>query len=265
VLIMHRFYLEVPIDELPSVGQHVTLDPAESRHLSTVLRTEPGTPLTLTDGRGHALEAVLDDSDRRRSIVRITAVRRAEEEVALPRLHLACAVVKGRRFEVALEKSVELGVHVVTPLRTGRGVVDPGGGKQERWRSLLVSALKQSDRCYLPQLARPADLTAVLSEADADDAEIWYGAAPIESPDTPPLTLLQAADLVASRRREGAGVPPELLLLIGPEGGWTDDEIATLARSGARPLTLGPHVLRTETAAMAGLTVLQQLRSVWRS
>ena len=262
---MHRFYLDVEADRLPSVGQRVTLDQSESKHLLTVLRTERGTPLTLTDGRGHALEATLDDCDRRRCVVRITAVRVDEEEAAIPLLHLACAVVKGRRFEIALEKAVELGAHVITPLLAERGTVDPRGGKLDRWRGILVNALKQSDRSHLPRLALPATVGEVHAAADRASAEAWFGAAPIETPSTMPSTLLQAADLVSRRCGERLETPPELLLLIGPEGGWTDQELAAFARHPARPLTLGPHVLRTETAAMAGLTALQQLRSIWRS
>lgn len=260
---MHRFYIDCPADQPLSVDQRVILDQVESKHLRTVLRTEHSSLLTMTDGRGRVCEGVLEEGDRRRCVVRITKVQFDEEEMAEPRLHLACAVVKGRRFEAALEKAVELGAHVITPLLCRRGVVrDPRDGKLDRWRGLLVSALKQSNRSHLPQLrplAAPEDVLV------APAGEIWFGAAPIETPSTPPLTMLQAADLVSERRRQGVAVPPEMLLLIGPEGGWSDGEIELFERHEARPLTLGPHVLRTETAAMAGLTILQQLRTLWRS
>lgn len=262
---MPRFFFENPTGRPPRVDERVTLDPDECRHLLTVLRTEPGTAVTLTDGRGHTCAGVLETRGRNACTLRITAVAFAETEIAAPRLHLACAIVKGRRFESALEKAVELGVHVLTPLATDQGVVDPRAGKRERWAGLVVAALKQSDRCYLPQLRPPAAPAAVLAAAAAAGAEAWFGSAPIETPASAPLTMLQAAERVAGWRREGRAVPPELLLLIGPEGGWSAAELALFASHRARPLTFGPHVLRTETAALAGLTVLQQLRAVWRT
>ncbi len=257
---MHRCFVATSPGPPLRAGDRVTLDLDESRHVRTVLRTAPGAVVALTDGRGHALQGVLEAPDHHRCVVRITAVETAAAEVAAPLLHLACAVVKGRRFEYALEKAVELGAHTITPLLTERGVVDPGAGRLDRWHGLLVAALKQSGRCHLPGLHPPASPQAVLAAAPG---EVWFGSAPLDSPPAAPRTLLQAAVEAGARRRDGAPAPGELLLLIGPEGGWSPAELALFAARGARPLALGPHVLRTETAAAAGLTALQFLRGVW--
>jgi 16S rRNA (uracil1498-N3)-methyltransferase len=259
---MRRFFIDLPDRRPPQLGQRAQLDPEESKHLLTVMRAERGDVLSLTDGRGHDLTAELVRADKRRCEVRITGVANAANEVSPPRLHLACAVVKGRRFETALEKAVELGVHTITPLATERGVVAPRDGKLERWQHLLIAALKQSGRCHLPRLHAQSTPAAVL---DAAGGPVLYGAAPDDALAQERLSFPAAAD----RLRDAAGTdrppPAELVLLIGPEGGWSPGELRLLAVREALPLVLAPHVLRTETAAVAGVTILQQLRGLWQA
>ncbi len=97
--------------------------------------------------------------------------------MAAPRLVVACAVVKGKRFEFMVEKAVELGAHVIVPLKCDRGVIDPRDGKLDRWRGVLVGALKQSDRCWLPELAPLATPEAVIATAEGP---CFYGAVPAD-------------------------------------------------------------------------------------
>lgn len=250
---MSRFFVEMPDDRAPTVGQRLVLDRDESRHVVTVLRGEPGALVALTDGRGHALSARLLRSERGACTVEVVAVEAAPQETTPPLLHLACAVVKGRRFETALEKAVELGVHTITPLVCERGVVNPRDGRRDRWRHVLIAALKQCDRCYLPQVEPLADPATLLGRAPQGLACV--AAAPAETAAGERLTL----DRIAAAATGGVE-PSQLLLLVGPEGGFTADEQRLLAARGVLPLDLGPHVLRSETAAVAGLAVLQQLR-----
>jgi 16S rRNA (uracil1498-N3)-methyltransferase len=257
---MRRFFVDRPEDWVPQVGERVVLDAEQTKHLRTVLRASDGDELALTDGRGHRLVAVLAGGGKRGAEVELRAVDRAAAEVASPRLHLACAVVKGKRFEFAVEKAVELGVHAITPLRTTHGVIDPREGKHDRWRGLLVSALKQSGRCWLPTLNPVEDLVTVL---DGATGPVHFGAAP---GDLVAETLLQPAAAVAQaarRRLDGQQPPAELVVAIGPEGGWTTPELQLLAARDAVPLGLGPHVLRTETAAVVAVAALQQIRRAW--
>lgn len=228
----------------PAVGDRVVLDPEESHHLLAVLRRRPDDPVHLVDGRGHRLTGCLDGDGGRAATVEITAVAHDAEEPAPPRLRLVCGVVKGRRWEWALEKAVELGAHAIVPLLTEHGVVEPGKGRRERWLGVLRSALKQSGRAWLPQLGEPVDLATALAEAAADP--LYFGAVPGEAAEQPVPAPPEAA--------------PWWTVFIGPEGGWTAAERDTLAGAGARPLDLGPHVLRTETAAAAALTLLQSWR-----
>jgi len=150
---VRQFYLETDPDHLPRPGDTVTLDQAESHHLFTVLRGGRDPQLDLVDGRGHRLTGMPLGKEGKRAQVKILTCDTDAAEFLEPRLVLACAVVKGRRFEWALEKAVELGAHEILPLVTDLGVIDPRSGKQDRWRSLMIAALKQSRRSWLPLLA----------------------------------------------------------------------------------------------------------------
>jgi 16S rRNA (uracil1498-N3)-methyltransferase len=261
---MRRFYAELPDHAEPVAGVRAVLDAEESRHLRTVLRLDDGDAIALVDGRGHLCTAVVREGGKHAVTVEITAVDVDASEDAAPRLHLGCAVVKGKHMEFAVEKAVELGAHRITPLRTARGVIDPREGKRDRWRNLLVAALKQSQRCRLPELHGPEDLDVVLAAAAAA-GEVFFGAAPSDLVAERPQTLTSLAAQAQRRRLEGQQPPAELTLLVGPEGGWEPAELQVLAHAGAVPVWLGPHVLRTETAALAGLVALQQIRHAWRA
>lgn len=245
---MRQFFLATEQDRPWQVGQTAQLDPQESHHLRTVLRGGRESLLQLTDGWGRRYTARPLERPGRAVAVEILDAVRDESEFLPPRLILALAVVKGNRFEWALEKAVELGAHAILPLATDHGVVEPGGGKFQRWEGVLRSALKQSGRSWLPTLSPQQTVDQVLAAARGP---LWFGAAPGES--DPP-----SPDGGQSRRKDGP-CPDALTVFIGPEGGWSARERDLLAGHRARPLRLGPHVLRTETAAAAALAVLQQI------
>lgn len=249
---MRQFFLDVSAAETLVAGQTAVLDSEESHHLATVLRGGREQILNLTDGRGRRFTARAIGSGRRIE-VEILSIQEDRDEARPPLLSLACAVVKGKRFEWALEKAVEMGAHRIVPLVTEHGVIEPGKGRLQRWTGVLRAALKQSGRCRLPDLEEPLALADHL--ARPFDGLRLFGAVPDEVPDRGSWTawLGQAPQ----------PLPPFLEILIGPEGGWTAGEIARLAGAGSRPVDLGPHVLRTETAAVAGLAVLQALRTDW--
>ncbi len=251
---MRQFYLETDPDHLPRTGDMVLLDRDESHHLFTVLRGGRDPELELVDGRGHRMTCRAAEPDGKLARLEILTVETDDEEIREPQLVIACAVVKGRRFEWALEKAVELGAHEFLPLVTDHGVIDPRQGKQERWRSLMTAALKQSGRSWLPTLADPVSVDEVL--ALRPDDPVLFGATPDDAADP--------ASIRTSLENESTGDPPSTLtMLIGPEGGWSSVELSLLSGSRARPVSLGPHVLRTETAAATGLAFLQTLRGHW--
>lgn len=244
---MRQFFLAVDPAAPPGPGDVVTLDRDEAHHLQGVLRGAGDRSWCLVDGHGRRYVA-RPAADGRDPRFEILAVASDPREDAGPRLTLACAVVKGRHFELVVEKAVELGAHRLLPLVTARGVIEPGEGRRARWEALMRAALKQSGRCRLPDLAEQQALPAALAACLGD--QLHVGGAPDER------------DLLATARgtdADGAAPPAGLALFIGPEGGWTPQEAAQLVAAGARPLDLGPFTLRTETAAIAGLALLRAL------
>ena len=242
---MRQFFLAVDPAAPPQPGDLVTLDRDESHHLQGVLRGAGDRDWCLVDGCGRRYTARAAGAGKYPSYEILTVATDPREDAA-PRLTLACAVVKGRHFELVVEKAVELGAHRLLPLVTARGVIEPGDGRRARWESLMRAALKQSGRCRLPELAEPLDLAGALKACAGDG--IHVGGAPDER-------ALLGRPAPAPVVHECTG----LSLFIGPEGGWTPDEAARLAAAGALPLDLGPFTLRTETAAIVGLAALRAL------
>jgi 16S rRNA (uracil1498-N3)-methyltransferase len=254
---VRQFFLETDPDNLPQPGDTVTMDRDESHHLFTVLRGGRESLLDLVDGRGHRLTGLPRGKNGKLAAVEILTLEKDEEEGREPRLVIACAVVKGRRFEWALEKAVELGAHEFLPLETDQGVVDPRPGKWERWRSIMTAALKQSGRSWLPVLSESLSVADVLSRRPG--TPVFFGAAPEDAG-----SLADPVSPWTEFVPDASDVPPATLtMMIGPEGGWSSREISLMSGHGARPVGMGPHVLRTETAAAAGLVVLQALRGRW--
>lgn len=255
-------------------GATVRLDAAETRHLVTVLRAAPGSTVHLADGHGRFLEGELLAAEGGRARIAVRAVRPDPAETRPPRLWLACGVVKGARQEWALEKAVELGAHAIQPLRSERAVVEPGVGRQERWRAVVRAAAKQAGRALVPELLPPRTLAELL--AGLREAAVYYGeeaargapdggaaAAAAGAADGAAATAAAALALDAVLAGGGlaAGRPPGALVwAVGPEGGWSEGERRRLRAAGAVPVRLGPHRLRTETSAVAGLVALQALR-----
>ncbi len=254
---MRHYYLPPPTAGTPlSIGDEAVLSSEESRHLVKVMRARVGDTVSLIDGCGHRLQADLVEAAAAARI-RILACEDDPRELAHPRLCLAVGVVKGRRFEWLLEKAVELGAHTIQPLLTTHGEIDPRAGKQGRWRTILLGATKQSGRSLLPELAPPRSLDDWL--AGRSGSGLHYGVARSRerSWDGAGRSILTPERLLASRWDPRG----ELTWVVGPEGGWDEGELKALAASGT-PVRLGPHRLRTETAACAGLVLLTSLREM---
>lgn len=249
---MRQFFLCVEPAAAPAVGDVVVLERDEAHHLQGVLRGAGDRDWCLVDGHGRRYRARPVPGAGREPRYEILAVERDPREEEGPRLTLACAVVKGRHFDLVVEKAVELGACRLLPLVTARGVIEPGEGRRARWESLMRAALKQSGRCRLPELADPLDLESALA-ACAGEA-LFVGGSPGERG-----LFTGAASTAVAAATTAAGAPGARSLFIGPEGGWTPAEAMRLAAAGALPLDLGPFTLRTETAAIVGLAALRGL------
>lgn len=212
-----------------------------AHHLRTVLRIEPGETYEVSDNERVYLAEVLAV---RRDRVTFRVVGAGEERRVPVRLLLLAGLVKFDRLELLLEKATELGVErivLVAAARSERGLERAAVKRFERWRRILLEAGQQARRARLPELAGPVSFEEAVREA-AD-----YRYVLDESGNAPPLL----AALPPARRPEHA-----VALLVGPEGGWTEQERGRSAAAGWRAVSLGPQILRAETAAIAALAVV---------
>ena len=236
------------LDPLPDAGP-ARLDGAEGRHAATVKRLRPGEAVLLSDGRGGLAHAVVDAAGR--DTVDLTISERADVAPPAPRVLLAQALVKGDRGELAVELATEAGVDAILPWRAARCVArweaGPRGEKAlTRWRTTAREAAKQARRPWLPVVEEPVTTAALACRVAATGAA---------------LVLHEAA----AERLADVPLPAdgELLLVVGPEGGVTDEEIDALVAAGARTVRLGPEVVRASTAAAVALGALGVLTGRW--
>lgn len=223
----------------PPVDGRLVLGPEEARHLARVRRVVVGETVEVFDGQGSGFRAEVLAIERDRVELGVGEV--VPDRVAPRVLTLATAVPKGDRFDWLVEKATELGVARLVPLVTERSTVDPRGTKLDRLRRSVVEACKQSGRNRLLTIDEPIRWVAFL--------------------DDDPGSRGEAARLVAHPGGEPIAAPPRsatggLVLAVGPEGGFTDMEIAAARERGWRIAGLGATLLRIETAALAGAAIL---------
>ncbi|GAA0629021.1 16S rRNA (uracil(1498)-N(3))-methyltransferase [Halomonas beimenensis] len=223
-----------------TAGGDVVLPEGAARHVARVLRLGEGAPLVLFDGRGIEAEAVLVEAGRKRVVARVEAVHEGRGESPLA-VHLGQAISKGDRMDYAIQKAVELGVAEITPLYTEHGDVRLKGEREARklahWQAVAASACEQCGRATLPPVHPP------LALAD------WLGG----RGEALRLVLHPGTPGVLDRQGETASAA----LLIGPEGGLSSAEVEAAIGADFAPLSLGPRILRTETAPVVALTLLQ--------
>jgi len=223
-----------------AAGLSVELGDSAANHVARVLRLPAGAPLILFDGTGGECEAVVETINKRRVVARVLAHHAHEREAPLE-LWLAQGISRGERMDYTVQKAVELGVNRIVPLFTERCGVQLTGERLDKrvqhWQAVAISACEQCGRNRLPDIAAPRSLRAWLAES------------------SPALGLVldPEADMTLSTLAAPTGA---VSLLIGPEGGLTDEEIASAKQAGYLGLRLGPRILRTETAAVAALSAL---------
>ena len=242
---LHRFYAA----QLPAPGSDVRLSPAEGRHLTRVLRLRDGARVLVFDGRGRQHEATVAEHGPR-AVLRVGGPVAAAPE-PLVRLTLGVTVLKGRKLDAVVRDATALGVTDVVPLLTHRtqsaGGERAGGRLGERWRVIAVAAAKQCGRAVVPAVHAPVTLGRFLVDARPHAIRLLLAE---------PAACTTAA--AGGTELLGAGPrPASAALAIGPEGGWTDDEIRAAEAAGFRPLTLGRRTLRAETAPIAALAILR--------
>lgn len=232
------------VDAALAADTRLALPEFAARHVGRVLRCRPGDELTLFDGRGGEFAATVEQVSKRGVVVNVGAHRERDTEAALP-VHLFQGLSRGDRMDTVVQKATELGVARITPLVSEHTVVrldDERAGKRlAHWRRVAASACEQCGRNRLPRVDPPAKLACVL------------GAAPAAGT----LRLLLSPEAGVGLRQPGRERPAAVELLIGPEGGFSAAEAALAAEAGFEGISLGPRILRTETAAIAALALVQ--------
>ena len=219
----------------------------QALHLARVLRAQPGQIFDVVAGGFlHRAEITSVSPDR----VDFTLHEELESDSALP-LHLYLAIFKFDHFEWALEKATELGVAQITPIlarRTEKHLVQASTKRVERWRRIAHEASQQSRRTSVPPVANPITLKPAL---EREHAPVRILLSEIEQS----LTLSRALDFSRTACETSHGTTPAHALAIGPEGGWTSDEMALFTQHAWTHVTLGPRILRAETAAIAAIAI----------
>lgn len=223
-------------------GPNLILTDDEAQHCSRVMRKQAGDSIEVFDGEGRV--AVCEITKVTKSEVQVRVVSEEKTMAFATAIHLVPALIKGEAFEWMLEKAVELGAASVQPVMTDRAVVHLDAAQAEKklakWRRHMIESAKQCHTPFVPRLEAPRGFASVVTDLQAD------------------LKLIPA---LSEQSRTLKQVLPEerpksVVVLIGPEGDFTPEEEALAQRAGFLPITLGPLVLRAETASIATLAIL---------
>jgi len=239
--VTHRFFLS---PEAIARGE-VSFPPATAHQLRHVLRLRPGAVVVVLDGSGQEYQVELTDLTREGATGRVLLSR---ENAAEPRVALTLfqGTLKRDRFEWVLQKGTELGVSAFVPVIAGRSVVTSAErieNRRPRWERIVREAAEQCGRGRLPHIAPPLTLSRSLERAAGYDLALilW------EETESPGLS---------ATLRQPRGRPERIALWIGPEGGFDGDEVRLAREHGVGEVSLGPRVLRAETAAIAAATIV---------
>jgi 16S rRNA (uracil1498-N3)-methyltransferase len=239
-----RVHIDQPLHE----GARVTLPESAGAHLVRVLRLREGEACVLFNGDGHDYDARLLAVTKRNVEADIIGVRAIDNESPL-RIVLMQGIARGEKMDLILQKATELGVVAIAPVFADRTEVRLDGERLDKriahWRSVVIAACEQSGRARIPELLPARGLAEAAATLNADSLKLTLDPQGDDRFDT--LASPQKSSLQGS----------EIVIGIGPEGGWSDKDRMILRTHGFRGLRLGPRVLRTETAGLAAIAALQ--------
>ncbi|PNS07486.1 16S rRNA (uracil(1498)-N(3))-methyltransferase [Solilutibacter silvestris] len=234
----------VHVDAALREGDELALLETSAAHLTRVLRLQAGDACVVFDGRGFEADARLVAIDKRGARVQIGAVRRPDNESPL-RITLLQGVARGEKMDLILQKGTELGVTAFVPVFSDRSEVKLDGARAakrlEHWRGVVTSACEQSGRAFLPDVASPQPLANAMAALPAA-ARLLLD----------PVASMNCRSALAANTRD-------VVLAVGPEGGWSPQDRSLLEAQRFLGVRLGPRVLRTETAGLAAIAALQAL------
>lgn len=242
---MHRFYI-APENWRPDA---LVLSEGEAHHCLHVLRLNRGDKVVLFNGLGREVTAEIASIDK--SGVRFNKLHEAQTPPLRCRITLGQAIPKGKNMDLIVQKAVEIGAAEIVPILSDRTVVrldeESAGSKQAKWQTVAIEAAKQCGQNWLPRVETPQSLAQFFGEHRGFDLQLIG-------------SLQSDADhlkkILSEYCAEHGGRPVSVLMLVGPEGDFTPAELSLARSQGCRPITLGPIVLRVETAAIYCLSIL---------
>ncbi|MCL2310086.1 MAG: 16S rRNA (uracil(1498)-N(3))-methyltransferase [Proteobacteria bacterium] len=247
---MPRFFFETPPSEI-TPGQEINLPDAVFHHAVRVRRLRSGDACTLFDGNGNAWRITLTNIDKRQAFARIESRLPPTPTPSFP-VTLALAITAVERMDWALQKGTELGASAFLPFYSEHSNVRLNDARQarrsEHWRSVIINACEQCGQNHLPRLSPPETFAAVLKTAAADKSALRFFL---------DVSARQSLPEALRSAQTTSPTPAQAFLMIGPEGGFTPDEIRATHSAGWQSACLGARILRTETAAAAALTLIQ--------
>jgi len=242
---MHRFYIS-PENWNPDA---LSLSGGEAHHARDVLRMKRGDRAVLFNGRGREITAEVVDLTR--DEIRLRKLHESETRPLRCRITLGQAIPKGKNMDLIVQKAVEIGAAEIAPLISERTIVDldqkEAEQKCEKWRQVAIEAAKQCGQNWLPQLHAPRKLKDFFSRSENFDLRLIGSLQP---------DAIHLKKILSDYAEQHQDRPKRILMMVGPEGDFTPAELALAKTHGCRPITLGPIILRVETAAIYCLSVL---------
>jgi 16S rRNA (uracil1498-N3)-methyltransferase len=243
---MHRFYVSPEDWKSPPLA----LRGSEAHHARDVLRVKTGEKIVLFNGRGREVTVEISAFEDNR--IRLQKLHEADTPPLRCRIVLGQAIPKGKNMELIVQKAVEIGAAEIAPIVSDRTIVqidsDTAAKKQRKWQQIAIEAAKQCGQNWLPQVHHPTKLAEFFSASEQSFDLRLIGSL------QPGAQNLKS--ILEMYLRQHSDRPRSVLMLVGPEGDFTPAELALARRHGCEPITLGPIILRVETAAIYCLSIL---------
>lgn len=258
-----RRFLNQPL----MIGEEIILQDEDYNYIARVLRSRENDPITLFNGEGGEYHGNIIEIAKRHLTVKLKKYNPINRTGSI-KIHLLQSLAKGEKMELVLQKSTELGVTSITPLATERSVMhlkkDQTEKRLERWNNIITSACEQCELNIPPTLQDPISIEAWINEVLPTLNTTIITLAPTAKHSLG--SFLKSVKFLESKNEEGAhndALSHSFTIIIGPEGGLTQEEIEMLQNAGAQSVSLGSRILRTETAALSVISTIQGLIGDW--